>query len=80
MVMRLQMNENQMCQSQVHVTARQYLIFKPGKRGLNIRLRKNRKWVKETAWATVFRLKRQHIHANKYIYIYIYIYTYVLCI
>jgi hypothetical protein len=33
------MNENQVCQSQVHVTARRYLIFKPGKRGLNSRLR-----------------------------------------
>jgi hypothetical protein len=39
MVMRLQMSENQVCQSQVHVTARRYLIFKPEKRGLNSRLR-----------------------------------------
>ncbi len=39
MVMRLQMNEYQVCQSQVHVTARQYLIFKPRKRGLNSWLR-----------------------------------------
>jgi hypothetical protein len=39
MVMRLQMNENQVCQSQVHVTARRHLISKPGKRGLNSRLR-----------------------------------------
>ncbi len=39
MVLRLQMNENQECQSQVHVTARWYLIFKPGKRGLNSWLR-----------------------------------------
>jgi hypothetical protein len=33
------MNENQVCQSQVHVTARWYLIFKPRKRGLNSWLR-----------------------------------------
>jgi hypothetical protein len=39
MVMRLQMNENQVCKSQVHVTVRRYLIFKPEKRVLNSRLR-----------------------------------------
>jgi hypothetical protein len=39
MVMGLQMNENQENQSQVHVTALQYLIFKPRKRGLNSQLR-----------------------------------------
>jgi hypothetical protein len=33
------MNENQVCQSQVHVTAKWYLICKPGKRGLNSQLR-----------------------------------------
>jgi hypothetical protein len=33
------MNENQVCQSQVHVTVRRYLIFKPGKPGLNSWLR-----------------------------------------
>jgi hypothetical protein len=35
MVLKLQISEDQVCQSQVHVTARRYLIFKPGKQGLN---------------------------------------------
>ncbi len=37
-VMRSMMKENQKSQSQVHVTALQCLIFKPGKRGLNSQL------------------------------------------
>jgi hypothetical protein len=39
MVMMLLMDENQECQSQVHVTAKHYLLFKPRKQGLNSRPR-----------------------------------------
>ncbi len=39
MVIKLQMSENQECQSQVHVTALWCLRLKPGKKGLNRRLR-----------------------------------------
>jgi hypothetical protein len=38
-VMKLQMSENQECQSQVHVTVLRCLRVKPGKKGLNRRLR-----------------------------------------
>ncbi len=39
MVMKLRMSENQVCQSQVHVTALRCLSVKPGKKGINRRLR-----------------------------------------
>ncbi len=38
MVMKLQMSENQACQSQVYVTALRCLRVKPGKKGLNRQL------------------------------------------
>ncbi len=39
MVMKFQLSENQACQSKVHVTALRCLRNKPGKKGLNRRLR-----------------------------------------
>jgi hypothetical protein len=39
MMMKLRMSENQACQTQVHVTALRCLKIKPGKKGLNRRLR-----------------------------------------